>query len=400
MFNFWQKILAIPVVLASDATDKSAAATQTAGQIENLAETFFRAIPFWITGGLVMLASIVIAKMVKTSVENKMSEKGLDDHEEVQIAMGRASFVGVLALGITVGLKIAGIDLTTIMAAAAFGIGFAMKDLIMNFIAGIIVLLQKQFTIGDWIKIGKTVGIIEAIQSRYTLIRNFDGTKVIIPNADLFKKQVTNLTSNQYRRFQFNLSVDLYYDLHQVIAQIEESAKKVKTISMVPRLPSVRALKPGPYYNNLRIRCWAISKKGVLKPQSDLIKQLHRDFYKRGWSWPYPTQSLILDHDREKNVDARAHEYTEHAKKHKQALHPIAPPNAETLMPSPQALAREAGLVAEKQKIEQQIEVEQPGAAQSATTPATAPPINVPVAAAVVVPATSPTLPENPSGAI
>ena len=95
----------------------------------------------------------------------------------------RGASAAVLLIGITAGLKIAGLDLTSIIAAAAFGVGFAMKDLIMNFISGIIILLQKQFTIGDWIKIKGTEGTIKEIQSRYTIIKQFDGTKVIVPKT-------------------------------------------------------------------------------------------------------------------------------------------------------------------------------------------------------------------------
>jgi small conductance mechanosensitive channel len=311
LFN---QLIGIPTAFAQQAAENSVAA-QTGDSIQNLAADFIRAVPLWITGGIVIILSFVVAKIVKSSVENRMSEEGLEEeHREIQIVASRGAAAGVLILGITIGLKIAGIDLTAILAAGAFGIGFAMKDIIMNFLAGIIVLLQKQFTIGDTIKVGGTMGVIQQIQSRYSVIKTFEGLKVIIPNADLFKKEVTSYTSNPFRRFEFNLSVDLYYDLKEVIDLIYDSIKKVPGILASPK-PSIIVCEPGGFANILKIRCWVDAKKGVLKPKSSLIRQIHKDFYRKGWSWPYPTQNLVFDKDVQPDVAKRAKEYVERHKK-------------------------------------------------------------------------------------
>lgn len=330
--NILHNFFGIPKAFAQSMNNQNSnLASETSGQIQNLFESFFKAIPLWITGLIVILGSFVLAKIVRSAVENKMSEEGLEEsHREIQIVAGRVASATVLTVGITIGLKIAGIDLTNVIAAAAFGIGFAMRDFIMNFLAGIIVLLQKQFTIGDWIKVGKTMGIIEEIQARYTVVKNFDGTKVIIPNADLFRKQVTSLTHNPLRRFQFDLAIDRYLSLPEAIKVIKGSIKKVKNILLEPK-PSVIVLPPGNFQNILRIRCWVESRKGILSPQSKLIKQIHKDFYARGWSWPYPTQTVILDKDLKNNVEEKAQEYIANAKPKKES----APENEQVVIVPP-----------------------------------------------------------------
>lgn len=312
----------IPTALAqpftATASEKSTnLAAETGGQVQNLVTQIFQAIPYWVTGFIVIVLSLIIARIVKSAVENKMSEAGLEEeHREIQIVAGRSASAAVILIGITAGLKIAGLDLTSIIAAAAFGVGFAMKDLIMNFISGIIVLLQKQFTIGDWIKVNGTVGVIKEIQSRYTVIKKFDGTKVIVPNSELFKHQVTSFTGNPERRFTLNLDIDLYMDLKEVIDQIYKSIAKCDKILQHPK-PSIIVKQPGAYANKLQICAWVLSKKGVLKPMSALTRQIHKDFYRKGWSWPYPTQTLILDKDVQPDVNARAKDY---ADKHKKVL--------------------------------------------------------------------------------
>ena len=178
----------------------------TVSQLEGLIELVIYQIPLMIAGGVVIFLSYLVAKIARGIVENKMSEKGIDEeHKELQILGGRMTYSGVLILGGTIGLKIAGIDLTAIIAAVAFGIGFALKDLIMNFLAGVMILVGGQITLGDFINVGGTRGKVVEIQSRVTILKALDGTKVIVPNAELFKKQVTSYTSNHIIYINFML---------------------------------------------------------------------------------------------------------------------------------------------------------------------------------------------------
>lgn len=295
----------------------SSVAQETGNEVANLLETIFKSVPYWITGFIVIVLSLIVARVVKSTVENKMTEAGMEEeHKEIQLVASRGASATVMLIGITAGLKIAGLDLTSIIAAAAFGVGFALKDLIMNFISGIIVLLQKQFTIGDWIKVKGTLGIIQEIQSRYTVIKKFDGTKVIVPNSELFKNQVTSLTSNPTRRFQVDLAVDGYMDLKETIDVIYAAIDKIPRILKFPK-PSIIVRQPGGGFNNLRVRCWVESKKGTLKAISSLVRQLHKDFYTRGWAWHMPTQTIVFDKDVPPDITHRSKEYIE---AHKKAL--------------------------------------------------------------------------------
>jgi len=123
--------------------DAEELASGTVFELAKLLELVITKIPLWIAGGIVVVLSVLVAKLAKSIVSSKLEEKGIgEEHKELQILGGRIAYSTVLILGITVGLKIAGIDLTTILAAVAFGIGFALKDLIMNFLAGIMLLIS------------------------------------------------------------------------------------------------------------------------------------------------------------------------------------------------------------------------------------------------------------------
>src|SRR3989338_9794473 len=100
-------------------------AGDTASELAKLIELVISRIPLWIAAFVVILLAIIAAKIARRVVESKMADSGIEEeHKELQILGGRMTYTIILTLGITVGLKVAGIVLTTIIAAVAFGIGF------------------------------------------------------------------------------------------------------------------------------------------------------------------------------------------------------------------------------------------------------------------------------------
>lgn len=275
-------------------------AGETANQLANLIQLVIGKIPLWIAAFVVISLSFLAAKIVRTIVINKMAEKGIEEeHEEIQILGGRMAYAGILILGITIGLKIAGIDLTTILAAVAFGIGFALKDLIMNFLAGVMILLSRHVGIGDFISVGGTLGKVEEIQSRVTVLKAIDGTKVIVPNSELFKKQVTSYTSNPFRRIDLIVGVDYRTNLENALRVSMKTLKTTKGVLKEPA-PAVLVNDFGESAISIKIKAWVDSKGGWLKVKSDLILNLKSNFDKYGINIAWPIRTIIYDKDIEK----------------------------------------------------------------------------------------------------
>lgn len=277
------------------ATAAGNVAEGTATELGKLITIIIEKIPLWIAAFVVIILSIILAKIARGMIVNKLAESGIEEeHKEVQILGGRMTYLGVLTIGITIALKMAGIDLTTIIAAVAFGIGFALKDLIMNFLAGVMILVGRQFTLGDFIKIGDTIGKVVEIQSRTTVLQAIDGTKVIVPNAELFKNQVTSFTSNPFRRIDIIVRVDFRNNLENAIKICFKAIKNTKGVLIEPK-PAVLIDEIAESSINLKLKAWVDSKGGWLKIKSDLIQNVKKEFDKYGIAIPWPMETLFED---------------------------------------------------------------------------------------------------------
>lgn len=299
MEAIFQALFEIPIAYAQK-TDSENVATETGNQLAGLFTSLITQIPLWFTAIIVIVLSFVVARMVKAAVENKMTAEGFEEeHREIQIVAGRAANAIVLIMGITVGLKIAGLDLTPIIAAGAFGIGFALQDLIMNFLAGVMILTARHYTIGDAIKVNGTLGKIMEIQTRATILKAFDGTKIVVPNAVLFKNQVTNYSGNPFRRLSLVTGVAYGSDLKKVMKTVLETVQNIKGVLADPK-PGVLLYEWGDYSINFKINVWVDAKSGRLAVRNRLIIAVDKALSDAGIEVPYPIQTIYMSQEEKK----------------------------------------------------------------------------------------------------
>ena len=103
--------------------------------------------------------------------------------------------IGAGALGINPQTLVTGLGLTGARAP-----GFALKDILSNFVGGLLILVLRPFEIGDQIVVGETEGAVERIELRATQIRTYDGRVALVPNAEVFTSRIVNNTADPIRR--------------------------------------------------------------------------------------------------------------------------------------------------------------------------------------------------------
>jgi small conductance mechanosensitive channel len=179
--------------------------------LRDLWEGFITRLPSLLTGLLVIFFAYLIARGVRYLTRRSLKRVKASEHAAQLTA--RLSFVGVMALGVLVALGVMGINAAALVASLGLisvGIGFALKDVIENFIAGIILIFQRPFVVGDVVRFGETEGTVEDVRVRDTIIRTYDGRQVFVPNANIFTAAVINNNRNRRRRLEleFNIAYD------------------------------------------------------------------------------------------------------------------------------------------------------------------------------------------------
>jgi len=283
---------------ASIADQRNTAASETTSGLTEFFSTLWASAPQWVAAMIIFACSFLLAKATKEKVVDRVSSKLAEDDQEVLVLIGRATYVAVLLLGVTISLKIAGIDLTAIIAAVGFGMGFAMQDLIMNFIAGIMILVNRQFTLGDFIKVNDTIGQVVEIQSRATILKALDGTRVIVPNSQLFTNQVTSFTSNPFRRIEVEVGVEYRTDLAHATQIIKEALNEYEPVLEEPG-PAIVLDEFADSSISFLVRFWVDSKSNWVGTKSGVIKLIKEKFDKEGIGIPFPIRTLVMDKNTE-----------------------------------------------------------------------------------------------------
>ncbi|MDY6993469.1 MAG: mechanosensitive ion channel family protein, partial [Pseudomonadota bacterium] len=116
-------------------------------------------------------------------------------------------------------------------------IGFALKDVAENFVAGILLLIQQPFDIGDAIEVAGYAGTVTDIKVRDTTLRSWEGLLVIIPNAKVYTQVITNYSRLEKRRLSLEITVDYETDL---------STAQNTILEVVTQLPGIITDTPAP----------------------------------------------------------------------------------------------------------------------------------------------------------
>jgi small-conductance mechanosensitive channel len=185
------------------------------------------------------------------------------DDLTVENLIQQVAYYVVWALGLLVSLGALGFDPATAVAGlglTGLALGFALKDVLSNFVSGLLLLALRPFRIGDQIVVGETEGAVERITLRATEIRTYGGRLVLVPNADVFTSRVTNNTQSPVRRGSVALFLGYGEDLRRAADALTEAAGRVEDVLDDPP-PSVRVRALGASDIELSLRFWTDSRR-------------------------------------------------------------------------------------------------------------------------------------------
>ena len=143
----------------------------------------------------VVLALLLLARWLEKSMTRYMVRRDMDPN--LVLLSRRSYYILVVGLLVFTALNMLQVPLHAfafVSGAVAIGVGFGAQNVINNFISGWILMGERPIRIGDLLEVGDTIGKVEAIKTRSTLVRRLDGVHIVIPNSHLLENSVVNWT--------------------------------------------------------------------------------------------------------------------------------------------------------------------------------------------------------------
>lgn len=275
-------------------------------QIQNMARGLVRMLPNIILGLLIIGLFYFIGKFV-----NKTAARLTAKRSRIRTAgqaAGRLAQGGVVFVGILVAMSIAlpGFspgDAISMLGIGSVAVGFAFRDILQNFLAGILILFTHPFVVGDEIQVGDVEGEVEEIQTRATFLITDDNRRIVIPNSDLFTNKVIVNTAFGRRQVEYDIGIG-YGDNIEHAQQVILDA--IRSVDGVLADPPPEALVSGLAASAVNIRAaWWISpprRSDLDNTRSQVLRAIRDAFSEQGIDLPYQTQQILF-HDQTEEID-------------------------------------------------------------------------------------------------
>lgn len=261
-------------------------------------------LPKFAIGVVVFLLFWVIGWAVRMGIRRATASHPT---RNVGLVLGRLSQWGLRFLGLLVAVtvmfpSVKPVDLLGLLGIGSVAIGFAFKDILQNFLAGILILLRQPFRIGDQIVFKSFEGTVEGIETRTTVIKTYDGRRVFVPNGEIFTNAVTVNTAYGFRRSEYDVGVGYGDDVQRASRVILDALRGVGGVRDDPP-PEALAMELAGSTVNIRARWWTDARQHeVLRVRHEVIAAIKEHLGKAGIDLPFPTQ-VVLFHDQTEETD-------------------------------------------------------------------------------------------------
>jgi len=280
--------------------------SEATGALQQMVNGVLERLPYLAIAVVVFVLFTLIARVVRASLR-RFAHANRKRHN-LGLVLGRMAYGAILFVGLLTALVIAipGFtpgQLISVLGLSSVAIGFAFRDILQNFLAGILLLLAEPFRIGDQIVANGFEGTVEEIQTRATFIRTYDGRRVVIPNSTLFTNAVTVNTAYEQRRLEIDVGIGYGDDIARAKAIMLGTLEDID--SVLPE-PAAEVLVVGLDESSvtLRLRWWVRPPRqhDVFYSRDGVYEQVKSALQSEGIDLPFPTRQILF-HDQTEASD-------------------------------------------------------------------------------------------------
>ncbi|MCA1783396.1 MAG: mechanosensitive ion channel [Intrasporangiaceae bacterium] len=264
-------------------------------------DSFIRALPGIAVAIVTVALTLLLARVVKRAVRSSTRSAGV--RPGLSLLISRVWSGSIITLGLLLALAIAipSLDFAAALGALGIGgivIGFALKDIVQNFLAGILILYNRPFRLGDQIRSGDHEGTVEDIQVRATLLRTYDNRRVVIPNSELFTNRVVVNTAYDKVRLAVTFTVPSTESLSQIRQLILDTVGAVSEVLEDPA-PEVLVRELQDYSTQLEVRFWVDPpiRREMILAEDAVLTALSWAFVTAGMKDIMPVQRVVIDQE-------------------------------------------------------------------------------------------------------
>jgi small-conductance mechanosensitive channel len=244
---------------------------------------------------VIVLVGLLAAGFISRSL-SRVAQRHFAVHQAMLIK--RFTYYLVIALTIITALNEAGINLSVVIGAAgvaSVAIGFASQTSMSNLISGVFMIIEKPFMIGDTIKVGGTSGEVTSMGLLSTLLKTGDNVMVRIPNENLMKSEIANITRFETRKFEVQVGIDYSANLQEARELIIQAVKSLDLILKEPG-PSVQFDRFNDNSMDLTLSCWCRQDR-LADAKFAVAQTVKATLDSANISIPYPHRVLSISGD-------------------------------------------------------------------------------------------------------
>jgi len=231
----------------------------------------------FVQGLLLFLLSIVVATLLRKTFRRQLKRPHID--QQVALLVSRIAYLAILFLGVLAFLTLWFGSPALVFGGFGFlalAVSLAFQDILKNFIAGIFLLLERPFRLGDEITVDDHTGIVENIEMRTTTLRTSDGEQVLTPNSLVYTGTIINRTRYPTRLFTLTAKVPDGHASDDLADRLRDQLKSRPDIVKDPP-PQVVLQPSADGASTIEVRYWLDYRKNdPLAVQAAVGRQIYQ----------------------------------------------------------------------------------------------------------------------------